>query len=111
MSLINCSKEKYLQALAARKPTRAESDVLRAAAKGLFNYLEYGRQIAFCTWLMAARADARGKLALSRLDLGAQHELITRLRTECPDFFAGMLVEPEPFPAQETFPVQGTAAE
>lgn len=111
MSMINCSKEKYLQALAERKPTRAESEILRAAAKGLFNYLEYGRQIAFCTWLMVARADARDKLALQRLDIRAQHDLIRQLRAACPDFFAGMLVEPEPFLAQGTFPAQGTAAE
>lgn len=92
MTMINCSKEKYREALAERKPTRAEHIALQNAAHGLFKYLEFGRQIAVCTWLMVARADTRGKRALARLDLNTQHELVSRLRAECPAFFEGMLV-------------------
>lgn len=92
--MINCNKATYLEALsvAQTRGTPVERAKLQTVATGLFNYLEHGRQIALCTWLMVARADVRRKNALTRLDLGAQHALVEHLRVECPVFFEGMLV-------------------
>ena len=133
MKMINCSKEAFKQALDETKPrmdgytlvyrrgTREERAILRAAATGLFNYLDHGRQIDVATWLMIARADKRGKLALSKLAPWTrekataadgrefmkkvpptaeaiaeakvkQRAILTKLMTECPSFFAGIIV-------------------
>jgi hypothetical protein len=110
MSLINCSKEKYLKALAERMPTKAEAEILKKAAEDAkILHLKDGRQIAPRFWLQALRAHMRGRLALSRLAsstckclcsaamddaLSSQGLLLSRLMRECPDFFADMLDVP-----------------
>jgi hypothetical protein len=125
MFMINCSKEKYLKALAERKPTKAEAELLKEAAREAgFKHLADGRQIAPSVWLTALRADTRGKLALSGLLKCACHcdaamdqaktsqfMLLARLQRECPAFFEGMLVPEEVSLAQETSRAQETAAE
>lgn len=108
MTLINCNREQYRQALAERKPTKAEAELLHAAAKGLFNYVEHGRRIEPTTWLMLLRAHTRGNVAISKLRqkyrwtarglrtaLDVQGAVLRVLMLSCPTFFAGMLVPPE----------------
>ena len=82
MTMINCSKTKYLEALSQcfhnergtrderarlREPTRKNGNALPLIEHGIFNYTENGRQIDISTWLMILRADMRGNLALSSL--------------------------------------------
>lgn len=108
MTMINCSKEKYREALAERKPARAEFEAMQKAAEGLFNYVEHGRRIDPATWLTVLRAHTRGNVAISKLRtkyrwtarglraaLDAQGRVLRALMLACPDFFTGMLVPPE----------------
>jgi len=105
MTMINCDREKYRQALAERKPTKAEAELFHAAAKDLFNYVEFGRRVEPTTWLMVLRAHTRGNVAISKLRqqyrwtarglraaLDAQGAILRALMLACPAYFAGMLV-------------------
>lgn len=105
MTLINCNREKYRQALAERKPTKAEREEMQKAAKDLFNYIEEGRWIAPVTWLTVLRAHTRGNVAISKLRqkyrwtarglraaLEVQGAVLRALMLTCPAYFAGMLV-------------------
>lgn len=85
----------------------------------LFNGLADGRIIDLRTWMTAARADMRGKLALGKLApwttgvgidgkpqrkpptpeaiaeaIVKQHELLERMRKECPVFFSSLVETP-----------------
>jgi hypothetical protein len=129
MTMINCKKTKYQEALATcenQKGTKEERARLRHPdgglfPHGLFRHTGEGRRIALSTWLMTLRADMRGKLAIRSLlkpefeehtnetghtfkrrkrkpsaeaftaALDAQHALIVKMLTECPEFFSGMI--------------------
>jgi len=107
---------------AESRGTKEERAILQQAAKGVFRNIEFGRHIALCTWLMVSRASVRGNLALAGLLPRQSREtfqdgeitrtrlipyteeqmmearmkqalLIARLRTTCPVFFDGMIVE------------------
>lgn len=108
-NMINCPREKYQQAL-AEAGTRAKpyAGNLQAAAKGLFNYVEHGRQIAPATWMRVLRAHMRGNIAISRLmrkhrwtakgmrgALAEQGRVLDALFASCPEFFAGLIVPAE----------------
>lgn len=105
MTMINCNREQYRQALAERAPTNAELRELQKAAQGLFNNVAFGRRINPTTWLMVLRAHTRGNVAISslrqkyrwtarglRAALDAQGAVLRALMVACPAYFAGMLV-------------------
>lgn len=121
-TMINCDLKTFKDMI-SRYPKHSEGQALQAACKGLFNSVESGRQIQPSTWMMAVRANQRGKLVLSRLvrrsnrrtpltaeetklGLEKQQALLSELMAKCPEFFAGVLVLPTPKPV----PVEEQAA-